>query len=207
MGFDDFAEELGKLKQLHEDDTRPQLGKGGDPVTWLEIYDQRLSVENNDVFIDKCTPVGSYLIWDHPGSTWGSWDNGSWATQSTAGASPEFDCVRFKEFSIHQTYDEDFDDTTYKDTGVTTAVWSSVGSLNFEAGSTIAQSLKVLGSDVQLGSINRITLSIEGSNTSSLSGSVTADGGTTWHPVEFGFEKTITIGLGSDVRWRIVSTL
>ncbi len=205
MGFESFGEELGKFKQLHEDDTRPQLGKGGDPITWLEIYSQELDIENIDMFIDKCDIVGSYLIWDHTGSN-GQWDVGSWATQSTKFGSPEFNCSRFLELNIHQFFTEDFLTAANKD-NATTASWDTTGSLVFESGSTIAQSKKVLGSDVQLGSINRITLSVEGSNTGTLSGSVTADGGTTWHVVDFGVEKTITTGLGSDIRWKIVSDL
>ena len=119
MGFDSFGEELGKLKQLHEDDTRPQLGKGGDPITWLEIYPQQLEIENHDIFIDQCDTVGSYLIWDHPDPTLHGWDNGSWATQSTAFGSPEFNCNRVLELKVHQYFTEDFTGTTKRDTGNT----------------------------------------------------------------------------------------
>ena len=204
MGVDTFGAELGKLKRLHDDDTRPQLGKGGEPITWLEIYPQDSEIENVNILIGSATVVGSYLIWSHSGSPlYGLWDTGSWASQTTEWEEPEFNPLkRFNELKIHQFFLEDFTATTYRDAGNTEAEWSTEGSLLFMDGSTTAQSIKVLGSDIQVGSLNRVILNVYGSNIEDLVGSLTTNGAN-WLVVDIGLEKEFTTNLGSDVRWRL----
>lgn len=201
-GIDELGTIVGDLKRQNDDSTRPQLGKGGDPITWLEIYSQNIEVENSNIFSDQCDINGSYLIWDHNGSN-GFWDVGSWATQSTATGSPEFICSRLAESALHQYFTEEFDNTSYKDNSNTTADWNSTGSCVFIVGSETAQSLKTLGSDVRLGSFNRVTVNGVGSNLNFLDVYVSLNGGS-FTKVNFGEETTFTSNLGSDVRWKLV---
>lgn len=206
MAVDELGAIIGDMKRLHDNSTRPQLGKGGDPITWIEIYDEEITIENIDLHIDKCTPQGSFLIWDHTGSPLhGLWDVGSWATQRTATGSPEFDCVRFLELVYHQFFTEEFDNDALKDSGSTTAVWTNSGSATFTLGSTVAQSTKVLGSDFQIGSFNRATISITGSNTDVFTPFISLDGGENFEEMVFGLEKTFASNTGSDVRWKIIA--
>ena len=204
MGLDDLGTELGNLMRTSEDSTRPQLGKGGEPITWLEIYPQDLRCENINIFTDTAIINGSYLIWDHNGSNH-LWDVGSWATQSTKYEEPEFQGrVRAEELKIHQFHLEDFKNTDNKDAPNTEGFWEDSGSLTLTTGSATAQSLKILGSDVRLGSFNRVKMSIYGSNLDNVVGSVSLDGGQNWEKIDFDVEKEFkTEYSGSDVRWRL----
>jgi len=193
--------EVGKIigedkQQLSSDEA--QIGVVGN-VSYFELPRESIYVDPISIKEEKVYPnLGSTFILGH-------------ATAGVLGTDRlgyvESSRTRALESKIFEDFTESFDTTTYKDAVNTTADWDIVnGSLVFVSGS-IAQSLNI-GSDIQLSTtkINRMKVSLTGSNWFNTVGSVTSDG-TNWFPVQYDIWRTLDSGsTGSEIMWKIVDS-
>ena len=212
---------IGEDKRRLEVDDEAQIGAFGN-VSYFEnpretVYIDAVNIKVNKIYID----LGSSFILGHPsggvvgsdilGFTMGGAfildHNVAGVLDSIKLDSGNPTPIRIVESKIFEDFSEDFSATTYKDVGNTTATWdTSNGSIDFGTGS-VAQSLNI-GSDIQLDATNidRVKVSLTGSNWFNTVGSITSDG-TNWFGISYGVWKQLDSGsIGSEIMWKITDT-
>jgi hypothetical protein len=195
------GESIGKDQRRLQYEDEGQIGIEGN-LSYFENPEETIYVDPSSIRIDKVTPnlTQSWIV-GHPG--------GTAAIVGTALVGfVETSHVRIIESKFWEDFTEGFTSTTYKNSSVTTANWTTTGSLGFVSGS-VAQSLNI-GSDIELSTtkFNRMKLSITGSsNWINSVGSVSSDGGDNWFGVKYDVWQELPSGsTGSEPMWRIVDS-
>lgn len=186
---------IGEDRRRLEVDDEAQIGPFGN-VSYFELPRETIYVDPVSIREDRVYPdVGSTFILGHP-------------TAGVLGSSRlgyvEDSRTRVGESKIFEDFTEDFGDTAYLDSSNTTASGWGSGSIVFDTGS-IVQSLNI-GSDIKLSAtkINRIKMSVSGSNWINTQGSVTTDG-INWFGVIYDVWNRLDAGsTGSEVVWKII---
>jgi len=186
---------IGQDRRRLEIDDEAQIGPFGN-VSYFElptetIYIDPVSIRVENIYYD----LGSTFILGHPVAG---------VLGSSRLGRVETNRIRVGENKIFEDFTENFNDTAYLDNSNTTASGWGTGSIVFDTGS-IVQSLNI-GSDIKLSTtkINRVKMSVSGSNWFVTQGSVTTDG-TNWFGLEYDVWKQLDAGsIGSEIMWKIV---
>ena len=170
-----------RLKRLEE-----ELAKAGTFI--VEVIDINNSINASKIFLitEKRALDGTTLVY-------GSASQGTWGTNKW-GANAFGDWNRVFVSQKDATYIEKFIDTYYK-ASITTATWTTTGSVTFTSGQ-IAESQAI---DLDNGVITKATLNPTVSS-GSFDYEMTADG-TNWETVTAGVNHFFT-NTGTDLRWR-----
>jgi len=201
---------IGKDKARLEQEDEAQIGDLG-PISYFELPRETFNVDLVSYRIEKDTyTTGSNFVLGH--TTFG--DLGS-SRLGHVGS-----IARIIESKLYEEFDEDFNDTTYFDSGSSNATWGPytgsifilgspatgyfggvlgyyplgsrvVNGLFFDSGS-MAQSLNI-GSDIQLSTtkINRMKIELTGSNYDNVIGSISSNNGKNWTPTTIGLQTEI----------------
>ena len=216
---------IGEDKRRLEVNDEAQIGAFGN-VSYFENPRETIYVDPVNIKINKDYPdPGSSFILGH--DTIGSL---GFSRLGRVGSVVTI----FIESKIYEEFDEDFNDTTYFDSGSSNAEWGPrtgsifilgspagtplggvlgyypLGSrvedgLFFDSGS-VAQSFNI-GSDIKLSTtkINRVLIELTGSNIYNIIGSVSTNKGTNWTPSTIGLKTGIlSEETGSEILVRLI---
>jgi hypothetical protein len=180
-----------RLKRLEE-----EMSRLSEIIRVVKSPKHTLLIDRRDLKVSKTAYDSGSGI-----SIWGlgtddgyfDWGSGKWGTDADA----FLDEVLVKVTQGNNIYDEDFNDTNYKDTGNTTATWTGSGSVTFTSGQ-IAQSSSIDKDNETILTAKLTSTVASGSFNYELS----ADGGSHWETVTNGI-KHFFINTGTDLKFRV----
>lgn len=180
-----------RLKRLEEEQS-----KAGTFVVQVKKPKHTLIVDRLDIdVIEQDYDVASGVLVLGLGSADGYFDLGTGVLGTKDDAF--LDDVQHTISQGNNIYNEDFNDTTYKDTVNTTATWTGDGSVTFTSGQ-VARSSSIDFNNGTILTAKLTSTEVSGSFTYELS----ADGGSNWETVTSGVKHFFT-NTGTDLRFRI----
>lgn len=116
-------------ERMRVEDTRAQLGRPDSSLSYLEIYNQEINLDNINIFITQNNPdLGSTFILGNPNADiLGTDILGQVWTGST----------RINEIRIYDSFTENFTGSEYNDSSFTTVSWTNTGSILFSKGQEV----------------------------------------------------------------------
>lgn len=171
-----------------------------DNLTSIDVSrmaNERIKFDHESIVISSGDIISSdILIWGH--ETFGIWGTYKWGTDAEV-----FDYSSTRVLNKNDLFKERFVHEHFIDTVVTTGtITTSTGSCELETGE-ILRSKIVAKNEV---AYTTVTLSVEGVNTSLLSGSVSFDGGSNWSSIVLDITTVISNTSLDGVRYNLAAS-